>query len=68
MLIDLSFLLTNWIKILFIVLIFLILLGTFAYLGLNFNKPKPTKVEKVVVIESFNENNDTIFGLNPKEI
>ena len=35
MLIDLSFLLTNWIKILLIILIFLGLLGTFAYLGLN---------------------------------
>ena len=57
MLIDLTFFYKNMYTILSIVVIFLLLLSVFAYLGLNFNKPKSSNVEKIVIIESFNENN-----------
>ena len=57
MLIDLTFFYENMFTILAMVIIFLLLLGIFAYLGLNFNQSQPSKIEKIVVIESFNEKN-----------
>jgi len=62
-----SFLEEEWENILTVVIVFLGLLSVFAFLGINFNLKKNKKVEKTVVVESFNDNNESLSQIFCKQ-
>ena len=53
-----EFLTEQWPIILTVVVIFITLLSMFAILGINFNPSKNKIIQKEVVVESFNDNNN----------
>ena len=53
-----EFLTEQWHIILTVVIIFITLLTLFAILGINFNPPQNKIIQKEVVVESFNDNNN----------